>query len=60
MDLDELLQSLPEDLREMCDRLKNDSISQVARELGIPRSTLRDRVCKIRRRFEQSELQKYL
>ena len=40
MDIAEVVARLPDDLRDLCQRLQRDSISQVARDLGVPRSTL--------------------
>jgi DNA-directed RNA polymerase specialized sigma24 family protein len=45
---------------ELCERLKHGSISQVAREMEIPRTTINAWVAKLRRRFERRGLRKYL
>mgnify|MGYP001212168646 CR=1 FL=1 len=49
-----------EHLKEICERLMHDSISQVARDVDIPRTTLKGPLDKIRRRFEELELKEYL
>ncbi|RIK82907.1 MAG: hypothetical protein DCC68_05170 [Planctomycetota bacterium] len=49
-----------ERLREFAERLKHDSISQVARDMGIPRTTLNSWLGKLRRRFEDRSLQDYV
>jgi RNA polymerase sigma factor (sigma-70 family) len=47
-------------LREFCERLKHDSISQIARDTGIPRTTLNARLRKLRQHFEDKGLKDYL
>jgi RNA polymerase sigma-70 factor (ECF subfamily) len=59
-DLDEVLASLPEELRDLAERLKTQSISAIARELGVPRTTLNDRVRQLRKRFQHTGLRDYL
>ncbi len=46
--------------RKYCERLMRDSISQVARDVDIPRTTLNGRLDKVRRRFEERGLKEYL
>jgi DNA-directed RNA polymerase specialized sigma24 family protein len=46
--------------REFCERLKHDSISQVARDMGIPRTTLGTWLARLRGRFEERGLRDYL
>jgi len=46
--------------REFCERLKHDSISQVARDMDIPRTTLNTWLAKLRGRFEERGLKDYL
>ena len=60
LDLETVLSELPDEMRDLCQRLKNDSISQVARDLGIPRSTLNDRLKKLRAIFEEKGLSGFL
>ncbi len=47
-------------MREVCRRLMHDSLSQVARDMGIPRTTLRTWLDKLRTRFEERGLKGYL
>lgn len=49
-----------ERLREFAERLKHDSISQVARDMGIPRTTLNTWIGKLRCRFEDRSLRDYV
>ena len=46
--------------REFCDRLKHDSISRIARDMKIPRTTLNSWISRLRRRFEERGLDAYL
>jgi RNA polymerase sigma factor (sigma-70 family) len=46
--------------REFCERLKHASISQVARDMDIPRTTLNAWLRKLRQRFEEQGLKDYL
>jgi RNA polymerase sigma-70 factor (ECF subfamily) len=59
-DVAAVLDQLPDDLRELCERLQTQSLSQISRELEIPRSTLDDRLKKLRRTFEDAGLRDYL
>lgn len=61
LDLDASLNEMPPGkLREFCERLKYASISQVARDMGIPRTTLNAWLRKLRCRFEDSGLRDYV
>lgn len=59
-DVADLLDKLPPQLRELCKRLQEGSVSQVAREMGLSRKTLYRRRVNILRRFEQSGMREYL
>jgi len=59
-DLAEVLARLPDDLRALAERLKSQSLSQAARDLGVPRSTLQRQVQRLRRCFEDAGLRIYL
>lgn len=58
LDVQEVLQRLPEDLRAIAERLRHISIAELARELGMPRSTLCQQSERIRRRFQRMGLGK--
>lgn len=60
MDTADVVAELPDDLRDLCQRLKRDSISQVARDLGVPRSTLYKSIYELRRRFEEAAMRRHL
>jgi len=59
-DLAEVLARLPDDLRALAERLKSQSVSQAARDLGVPRTTLQRRIERLRRSFENAGLRIYL
>lgn len=59
-DVAAVLAKLPPDLRDLCERLKDYSVAEVARQLGVPRRTLRDTISRLRRHFEEAGLRDYL
>ncbi len=46
--------------RELCWRLMENSITQVAQDMNVPRTTIHSWMCKIRSRFEELGLANYL
>ena len=58
-DVTNVIQTLPPDLRELANSLKSQSISEVARRSGVPRTTLNDRVRRIRTVFDKAGLRAY-
>lgn len=59
-DVAELIASLPPDLRQLAEALKHKPIATVAREMGIPRTSLRERVLELRARFEAADMRFHL
>ncbi len=59
-DVTTVLAQMTAEERDLCERLQSQTLSEIARELGIPRSTLADRVQKLRSHFEDAGLQHYL
>ena len=53
LDIARVLRTLPPELQELADYLQHHSLSEVSRILGIPRTTLRRRLTKIRERFRE-------
>ena len=51
---------LPDDLRDLAESLALRNPSAVARERGVPRRTVRDRIAQIRARFERLGLRIYV
>lgn len=59
-DVAAVLATLPTDLRDLCERLKDHSVAEAARQLGVPRRTLRDAIGRLRQHFEEAGLRDYL
>src|SRR5262249_17337721 len=59
-DLAAVLAALPADLRDLAERLKVQTVSQAARDLNVPRTTLLRQVERLRRCFEDAGLRIYL
>ncbi len=60
MDVADVLAGLPPELRDLCERLKHASVSDVARDLGVPRTTLYESIRKLRKHFAEIGLKSYL
>ena len=59
-DLNAVLSKFTPRQRDICDQLLRESVSPAARELGLPRSTVRDEIARIRVIFEEAGLGEYL
>jgi hypothetical protein len=59
LDLAEFKGSLPFRLRELADALEHETILDISRRTGTPRSTLYDRLELLRRAAEDQGLSKY-
>jgi RNA polymerase sigma-70 factor, ECF subfamily len=60
-DVAQVMAKMPESLQVLCRRLmEGQSQSAIARQLGVPRTTLQESVRKILRRFEDAGLRDYL
>lgn len=55
-----VLATLPDDLRDLAERLKRQSVSEIARELRTPRTTLYRDLERLRRHFTDANLRDYL
>lgn len=60
LDLATLQKSLPPTLNALCELLKQRTVAQISRELGIPASTVSSQVSQIRRRFESARFLDFL
>jgi RNA polymerase sigma-70 factor (ECF subfamily) len=61
LDLTLVLDELPDDLREFANRLQTRTVAEIAREMGVPRSTLYDQgIACLRKIFEDKGLREYL
>jgi RNA polymerase sigma-70 factor (ECF subfamily) len=59
LDLAAAIEGLPSDLRDLAEQLKMASAPEVARRMGIPRRTIRDRISRIRAHCERAGLAIY-
>lgn len=59
-DVYEAIASLPPKLRELAEQLQTMTVADIARETGMARSTINDRISQLRRRFEDAGLRDYL
>jgi RNA polymerase sigma factor (sigma-70 family) len=59
-DVQDVIAALPDRLRQLAEQLKTMTVADIARETGIARSTINDRITELRRRFEKSGLREYL
>jgi RNA polymerase sigma-70 factor (ECF subfamily) len=61
IDLTLVLDDLPDDLRELARRLQTRTMAEIAREMGVPRSTLYEKgIARLRKIFEDKGLREYL
>jgi hypothetical protein len=60
MDLAEALARLPAELRDLAEQLRDRPLAAIARERGVPRSTLNEVRQRLRRRLEKAGLRDYL
>jgi RNA polymerase sigma factor (sigma-70 family) len=60
LDVAEVLAGLPPDLRDLAERLKGQSIAEVADDLGVARTSLYQSIRRLRCRFEKAGLKDYL
>jgi len=56
MDIERVLDTLPEDLRDLCERLRESNMAEIARETGVARTTLYDKLTRIREAFREAGL----
>ncbi len=59
-DMAESISKLPAELRVLAERLKTESVSDIARDMGIPRTTINEIVRRLRWRFGNGGLKNYL
>ena len=56
IDIERVLDTLPEDLRDLCERLRESNMAEIARETGVARTTLYDKLTRIREAFREAGL----
>ena len=60
IDFKKAMESLPEDLQEICQLLKGHSLTDVAQQLDMPRTTLYSKLRTIRNHFSAAGMQEYV
>ncbi len=60
MDLATFMSKLPEKFQDILRRRQTHSITEISRDLGIPRTTLNDWMVQIRKLFEEAGFDRYL
>lgn len=60
MDLATFMTKLPEKFQEVLRRRQTHSMTEISRDLGIPRTTLNDWMLQIRKLFEEAGFERYL
>lgn len=60
IDIEEALAECSREQRELCEALQIDSISELSRRLQVPRTTLNEKVHKLRGAFERRGLKEYV
>ena len=51
---------LPPKLRELCRRLKTETVAEIARDTGVSRAVIYESITKLRAIFEEAGLRDYL
>ena len=59
LDVESLIADLPPKLRSLCERLGNQTVTEISRATGVPRGTIYDAIKKLRARFEEAGFGKY-
>ena len=60
IDVAAVLETLPPELRELCRRLKAETVTEISRDTGVPRGTIYESIKKLREIFEDAGLRDYL
>ena len=60
IDVAAVLETLPPELRELCRRLKAETVTEISRDTGVPRGTIYESIKKLRGIFEDAGLRNYL
>jgi len=59
-DIEQVIKNLPVELQDLCEKLASSNMAEIAREMGIPRSTLYDKLTKLRNAFWAAGLDNYI
>ena len=60
IDVAAVLEGLPHELRNLCRRLKAETVTEISRDTGVPRGTIYESIKKLREIFKDAGLRNYL
>ena len=60
IDVNRVMEMLPPELGDLCERLKTKTVADISRDTGIPRGTIYEAIQKVREIFEKAGLKDYL
>ena len=60
IDVAAVLEGLPHELRNLCRRLKAETVTEISRDTGVPRGTIYESIKKLREIFKDADLRNYL
>ena len=60
IDVAAVIEGLPHELRNLCRRLKAETVTGISRDTGVPRGTIYESIKKLREIFEDAGLKDYL
>jgi len=55
-----VINGLPADLKDLCVRLRTQTVARISRETGVPRARLYERIAALRARFREAGMDRYL
>ena len=60
IDVAAIIEGLPHELRNLCRRLKAETVTEISRDTGVPRGTIYESIKKLREIFKDAGLRNYL
>lgn len=60
LDLADVIATLPESWQKLLELRKTQTMPEIASEMGVPRTTLNERMRRIRQRFEKAGMRDYI
>ena len=60
IDVAAVIEGLPHELRNLCRRLKAETVTEISRDTGVPRGTIYESIKKLREIFKDAGLRNYL
>ena len=60
LDVATVVETLPPELRDLCRRLEQETVSEISRDTGVSRATLYESITRLREIFEDAGLKDYL